>query len=139
MTDAALLEKFCDFYNTFSAAWLPRLEELYAPNFVFSDPLHTIEGDFGAMRDYFKRVLALPLSKFTTEDLATGADGSYVRWTWTYKLLKGSDVNTAPGVTHLRLVDGKIAFHRDLFDAASAVYEALPVLGSAIRLVKKRM
>lgn len=139
MSDAALLATFCDFYNTFSAAWLPRLPELYAPDFTFTDPFHTIRADFPALRAYFEKVLKLPMSKFTTEDTATGADGSYVRWRWDYKLFKGSDVRTAPGVTQLRLRGGKIAFHQDHFDAASTVLEGIPVIGGAIRLVKSRM
>ena len=138
MSDA-LLAKFRDFYDTFSAAWLPRLEELYAPDFVVEDPFHRFEADFPAMRAYFTRVLELPMSRFTTEDLATGADGTYVRWTWRYRMFKRSDIRTVPGVTHLRIRGERIAFHRDLFDAAGGFYEGVPVLGTALRAVKRRL
>jgi len=45
-----------------------------------------------------------------------------------------------PGVTHLRFgADGTITHHRDLFDAAGGVYETLPVVGTMLRAIKRRM
>jgi SnoaL-like protein len=131
-----IVETFRAFYDTFSAAWLDRLEELYAPDFVVEDPFHVFRGDFAAMRAYFARVLALPHSRFATEDAATGSDGIYVRWRWEYKLFARSRTRELPGVTHLRLRGERIAYHRDLFDA-SVVYEGLPVLGGALRAAKR--
>jgi len=131
-----IVERFRAFYDTFSAAWLPRLEELYAPGFVVEDPFRVFRGDFDEMRDYFKKVLALPASVFVTEDEATGSDGVYVRWRWTYKLFAWSKEKTIPGITHLRLRDDKIVYHRDLFDAA-IVFEGVPVVGTAIRTSKR--
>jgi len=45
-----------------------------------------------------------------------------------------------PGVTHLRLAaDGRVAEHTDLFDAAEGFYETLPVIGGALRAIKRRL
>lgn len=83
MSTAQALERFRDFYNTFSASWLDRLEELYAPSFEFNDPFHSITADYAAQRAYFAKILSsLHHSKFVVEDIATGSDGSYVRWRW---------------------------------------------------------
>jgi len=138
-TDA--LARFRRFYDEFSAAWIPRLEELYAPGFAFQDPFHEIRGDFPALRAYFKRVLdSLAVSRFIVEDVSTGSDGSYVRWRWEWKRREKDDLRVVPGVTHLRFdADGKITHHRDLFDAASGFYEALPVLGGLLRTVRRRV
>jgi hypothetical protein len=51
------LARFRTFYDEFSEPWIDRVEELYAPGFVFRDAFHVIEGDFDAMRSYFRRVL----------------------------------------------------------------------------------
>lgn len=139
-TTAAALARFRDFYTTFSTAWLPRLEDIYTPDFELEDPFHAFRGDFAGLRAYFRRVLALPESRFIVEDIATGDDGSYVRWRWAWKLRATSATRVVPGVTHLRLAgDGRIALHRDLFDAASGFYEALPGIGTALRAIKKRL
>jgi steroid delta-isomerase len=140
-THSAAIVRFREFYDTFSPAWLDRLEELYAPGFHLEDPFHTFDGDFVAMRAYFNKVLTkLADSKFFSEDDATGTDGTYVRWRWEWKLRGKDPLRIVPGVTHLRFDrDGKITHHRDHFDAADGFYAALPVVGTLLRQIKKRL
>ena len=135
------LERFRHFYDEFSPAWIARLEELYAPGFSFRDPFHEVHGEFATLRKYFQRVLeSLAVTKFHVEDVATGSDGSYVRWRWEWKRKDTDDLKTVPGVTHLRFdPSGKITHHQDLFDAAQGFYEALPIVGAALRAVRKRV
>ncbi len=141
MDSAAVLARFRRFYDEFSAAWIDRVEELYAPGFAFQDAFHTIDGDFDALRAYFRRVLtALAESRFIVEDVATGSDGSYVRWRWEWRRRDRDPLRVVPGVTHLRFdAEGRITHHRDLFDAAEGFYETLPVLGGLLRAVKRRI
>ena len=141
MTPDAALARFRRFYDEFSPAWIDRLEELYAPGFAFQDPFHEVHGDFKTLRQYFTRVLtALAESRFIVEDLATGVDGLYVRWRWEWKRKPTDALRVVPGVTHLRLdATGQITYHRDLFDAAGGFYESLPVVGSLLRAIKRRL
>lgn len=135
-----ILERFTAFYETFSASWLERLPELYAPAFVFEDAFHRVDGDYAALRAYLGRVLeALHESKFYVEDIATGRDGAYVRWRWEWRRKASDDLHVVPGVTHLRLEGDRITYHRDIFDAASGFYETLPVIGRVLRSIKKRI
>jgi len=140
MTRADALERFRSFYDTFSPAWIDRLEEIYAPRFVVSDPFHTFT-DFAPMRAYFRRILAaFTYTQFHTEDVATGADGSYVRWRWEWQRTPRGKRRIVPGVTHLRFAeDHRITYHRDLFDAAEGLYESIPLVGSALRAIKRRL
>ena len=141
MTTADALARFRRFYDEFSEPWIARLDELYAPGFAFRDAFHVIEGDHEALRVYFRRVLsALAETRFITEDTAIGSDGSYVRWRWEWRRKASHPLRVVPGVTHLRFAaDGRITHHSDLFDAASGFYEALPVIGSALRAIKRRL
>lgn len=141
MTSDDALARFRRFYDEFSAAWIERLEELYAPGFVFKDPFHEVTGDFATLRTYFTRVLtALAETRFIVEDIATGADGHYVRWRWEWRRKSSDPLHVAPGVTHLRFAsDGRITHHRDLFDAAEGFYETLPVIGGLLRTIKRRL
>ena len=140
MTDRPIA-RFRQFYDEFGPAWIERIEELYAPGFVFADPFHTVKGDFATMRSYFQRILtALAHTRFITEDDATGRDGAYVRWRWEWKRRERDPLSVVPGVTHLRFdADGRITHHTDLFDAASGFYETLPVVGGLLRQIKKRL
>ncbi len=134
------LARFRAFYDTFSAAWIPRLEEIYAPGFHVQDPFHTFDGNFAELRAYFERVLKLAESRFVVEDVVTGGDGSYVRWRWEWRRDKRAARRVVPGVTHLRFdAEGRVTHHRDLFDAAEGFYEALPGVGTVLRAIKKRL
>ena len=141
MDSSQALARFRRFYDEFSTAWIDQVEELYAPGFEFRDAFHDIRGDYRQLRAYFRRVLdSLAQTRFVVEDVATGADGSYVRWRWEWKRRERDAVRVVPGVTHLRFADdGRITYHRDLFDAAEGFYEALPVLGPTLRAVKRRV
>ena len=47
--------------------------------------------------------------------------------------------NEVRGVSHLVLApDGRIAEHRDYWDAAEELYEKLPLLGGLMRWLKRR-
>lgn len=140
VTQDDALARFRAFYETFAPAWLERLEELYAPGFQFRDAFHAVEGDFETLRAYFRRILTLVESRFVVEDLAKGSDGAYVRWRWEWKRKASEPRGVVPGVTHLRFdAEGRIVYHRDLFDAAEGVYERFPVLGSVLRAIKRRI
>jgi hypothetical protein len=44
------------------------------------------------------------------------------------------------GGTHLKLAaDGRIALHRDYWDAAEELYEKLPLVGALMRWLKRRV
>ena len=141
VTSDAALARFRRFFEEFSAAWIARVDELYAPGFVFKDAFHTIDGDHAALRAYLGRALtALAESRFVVEDVATGGDGSYLRWRWAWRRRARDPLHVAPGVTHLRFAaDGRITHHTDLFDAAGGFYETLPVLGTVLRAIKRRV
>lgn len=140
MDTAAALARFRDFYDTFSPAWVARLEELYAPGFAFKDAFHAVDGDFAVLRTYFERVLKLAETRFVVEDVATGSEGSYVRWRWEWRRRAQDPRRVVPGVTHLRFAsDGRITHHTDLFDAAEGFYETLPVVGAVLRMIKRRV
>ena len=133
--------RFRRFYDEFSPAWIERLDELYAPGFTFKDAFHAIDGDFPALRAYFNRVLnSLAETRFVVEDVATGRDGSYVRWRWEWRRRARDELRTVAGVTHLRFdAEGRITHPTDLFDAAEGFYEALPFVGSLLRAIKRRL
>ena len=40
------------------------------------------------------------------------------------------------GISRLTIAEGRVLHHRDYFDAGELLYENLPLLGSAIRLVR---
>ena len=56
---------------------------------------------------------------------------------FTHPKLAGGKAIIVDGATDLRF-DEKITYHRDYIDMGQMLYEHIPVLGSAIRYIKKQ-
>lgn len=70
-------------------------------------------------------------------------DGAgYVQWTMNYShsaINKGKNI-TVQGATFVRFVEnGKVIYHQDYFDLGSMLYQHVPVLGSIIKSINRRL
>jgi len=132
----------------YGAAWsaletdgIDGLLALTTPQIRFKDPFNDVPG-----RDSLRRVLEkmfeeAPGIRAEVLDVAAGdaADAAYLRWRMTLPSDKGPPL-VLSGMTHLIVTpDALIAEHIDYWDAAEQLYERVPVLGSILRLIKKRL
>ena len=67
-------------------------------------------------------------------------DQCFLSWDFLFRMQRfRSDEQCIRGGSHLRLAaDGRIAMHRDYWDAAEELYEKLPALGALMRWLKRR-
>jgi ketosteroid isomerase-like protein len=146
MTNSDLLRQsndlFKKLYNVFSKDNLDKLPELYAEDIVFIDPFHRVEG-IVAFEQYFANMYQNVRSITFEFHNATFGDQVYHQdWVMTFchpKINAGKPVEV-PGCTRVRINDaGKIIEHQDYFDGAQMLYKQLPVLGSAINYINRRM
>lgn len=139
MTD--FLQRFSRTFASLNKDDLDQLALIYSEDIEFSDPLHTVHG-LGELRRYFAELYA-QVSELTFEFHGydrLGPGHGYLRWTMTYRhprLASGKPVEVE-GCSHLRWAD-KVFYHRDYFDAGALLYEHLPVFGSLIRWLKRRL
>lgn len=135
------LDNFIAFYSAFSTETLEdRFDGIYAPSAYFYDGIKEIRGS-EAIKTYFRETLAaMQVSQISINDVATSEGNHYLRWTMQFALKRNPDDRIrALGVTHLRFdAQGRIVFHHDFWDT-SVVFERLPVIGSAIRWIKKKI
>lgn len=138
------IEQFKVFNSDFSKSNIvQRTKEVYAADVYFRDPFKEIHGepDFeayllrgaGSVRDFSMDWL----------DVSESHGDYYFRWTMSVTLKRDSaDVppTRVSGISHVRFgADGKVVFHQDYFDGAALIYEKVPVMGSVIRWIKKRI
>lgn len=138
---STFLQQFAERFAALDRDHLEHLTSLYSTDVCFIDPLHQING-LNALQRYFSELYA------NVEDLSfqfhghdAVAEGSgYLRWTMTYRhpRLRGGAPVSVTGCSHLRWAD-KVYYHRDYFDAGALLYEHLPLLGSVIRGLKRRL
>lgn len=115
---------------------------VYAEDTFFNDTLKTLRSP-QAIEDYLLETCEmLHYGRVEYEDVAVSGEDVYVRWRMLYrskKLNKKQDIITI-GMSHLRFDDqGKVILHQDFWDATRGIFEHVPLVGSGIRAVKKRL
>lgn len=113
---------------------------VYAPDCFFNDTIKTL-ASAGAIESYFLKTLRF-LDSFRVEFLDASPSGrdTYVRWRM--------DIKTKPlplaktlrsfGMSQFRFdTRGRVLLHQDFWDSGGNLYAHIPLLGSAISLVKR--
>lgn len=135
-----LLERFLQVYQELDRDHLHLLDEVYAENVSFTDPLHHVEG-LPALHGYFERMYAnVTAVRFDFERVLAGDGEAMLTWTMhlQHPRLSPTEPLALPGATHLRF-DAKVHCHRDYFDAGALLYERLPLLGGVVRAIRRRV
>jgi hypothetical protein len=138
-----------DFLHSFAHAFarlnkhnLATLGELYSIDAVFCDPLHEVRG-LNNLQAYFAQLYSnvseLAFDFYGFDQVSEGQ--GYLRWTMSYRhpRLAGGQLIRVEGCSYLLWSDAKVYRHRDYFDAGALLYEQLPLLGTAIRWLKRRL
>jgi hypothetical protein len=116
--------------------------EVYADDAYLNDTLKEVRG-VDSIREYLiESGEAVHSCQVHLNDLVRSSEDYYVRWTMDirFKKLKKGQSCRSQGISHLRFdQDGKIFYHQDYWDSAGGIFEHIPILGSLIRLVKKRL
>ncbi|WP_417514082.1 nuclear transport factor 2 family protein [Minwuia sp.] len=136
------LDRFVSYFEGMQQSDLDRLNQIYAEDVHFVDPfsdftgLNTLHGVFEAMftkmRDYRLAVLECGM---------ISDDSAFVRWRMSgYVKQLGKDLWVVEGSSLIRFAgDGRVREHIDFWDAASQMYERLPVIGWVLRKIRGKL
>lgn len=119
---------------------LAHLGEIYAADASFKDPFNEVRG-VPAIRHVFAHMFeALDEPRFVVVDVVVQDDDCFLTWDFLFRMRRfDRALQTVRGATHLRFgPDGRIAMHRDYWDAAGELYEKLPVVGTLMRWLRRR-
>lgn len=137
---AAAARAYADFYEALTPERLPELSELCAPDVRFKDPFNEVRGVAALTLVFAKMFEDVEAPRFRVDDIAIGAERAYLRWRFTFRRKGGGREAVIDGMTEVGFdAQGRVAEHIDHWDAASQLYERVPLLGSLIRLVKRRI
>lgn len=135
------VERVVAFYERLQPADLGRLGALYADGVYFKDPFNEVRG-LAAVRGIFEHMFAtLDTPRFIVHERVVQGSQAFLTWDFVFRLRgRGGEEIRVRGATHLRLAaDGRVAEHRDYWDAAEELYEKLPLLGALMRWLKRRV
>lgn len=139
----AAIERLKSLYSDFLAADPAAIASVYAQDVVFKDPVHEVRG-LEAMQKYFAGVSQnLQECRFQF-DFAAQQQGKGTLW-WTmyfrHPRLGGGKLLELRGASLVEIdeANDRVVSHEDVYDLGGMVYEHVPLLGSVIRGVKRRL
>lgn len=142
--EAQALARFASFFSSFAPDRVQSLlGSTYAPDVYFNDTLKTVRG-LEALGHYLEEsARAVEDCRVQIHDTTrTAQDEHLVRWSMMIrfrKLRRGVDTWTV-GMSHLRLdAQGRVVYQQDYWNAADGIYQHIPLLGSAIAAIKRRL
>jgi steroid Delta-isomerase len=126
------------FFESFAPGDVARLDDWYTPDAVFRDPFNDVAG-LPAIRSVYRHMFEqLASPRFKVVSTVSAGSDCWLVWDMSYGA--GANRRNIHGASFLQLAqDGRIAVHRDYWDAAGELYEKLPVLGSVLRMVRRRL
>jgi hypothetical protein len=117
------------------------LDAYYGIDAWFKDPFNEVRGLPAVQRIYAHMFEALEDPRFSVTSRIQQGNEVFLAWDFRFgfRNFRRGREQLVRGASHLTLApDGRIASHRDYWDAAEEVYEKLPALGSLMRWLKRR-
>ena len=127
-------------FESITPADVSRLGEFYASDARFKDPFNDVRGVPAIERVFAHMFVALDSPRFVVRDIVAEGDQCFLTWDFLFRFRRFSrDEQIVHGGSHLRFdAQGRVALHRDYWDAAEELYERLPGIGAFMRFLKRR-
>jgi SnoaL-like domain len=127
-------------YNRFNGKNLDVLDDFYADDISFIDPITSLKS-LAELKRYYTHAYANVRSiRFDFDEISRDGQRYFAPWTMTFSAarLNGGKEFSVSGLSHLEFNSaGLVCYHRDYLDLGEMVYSRLPVLGLVIAQVKK--
>jgi ketosteroid isomerase-like protein len=133
--------RIVQFFESLQPADTRRIGEFYADDARFKDPFNEVQGHAAIARVFDHMYVVLDAPRFVVRDIVAEGDQCFLGWNFLFRFKRYSPtaLQCVRGGTHLVFArDGRIALHRDYWDAAEELYEKLPALATLMRWLKRR-
>ena len=130
------------FFETLGPASIDRMDAVYAPDASFRDPFNDVRGLAEIRRIFAQMFEHLDDCRFTFIDETVDERSALLTWDMTFRIRRLSPGQTRRihGATQLKFApDGRVASHRDYWDAADELYAKLPLIGPVMRWLKRKL
>jgi len=140
MKHQADLYRVIDFFQSISADSARTLSLIYTEDVWFKDPFNEVQGLEQVSHIFTHMFEQVDAPRFVVTHSMLQDDQAFLTWDFLFRMRRFSDDEQCiRGASHVRFAsDGRVAYHRDYWDAAEELYEKLPVVGSLMRWLKTR-
>lgn len=132
------LDRYARYWETLRPETIGELRALATPDLLFRDPFNELRGVEPVLALLEHMFASLDEPVFVVRRLAQDAEVGFIRWDFRCAVRRRT--LTIEGVSEIQLAaDGRVAAHLDHWDAASQVYTRIPLLGSVLQQIRKRL
>lgn len=140
MSDRAARVK--GYFEALTPESVERMGEVYAADAYFRDPFNEVTG-LAAVQKIFRHMYE-PLvdPRFVILETIEEGDRLVITWDMLYRIrkFKPEVERKIHGLSLLRFdAQGRVAYHRDYWDAAGELYAQLPLVGPLMRFLARKM
>jgi steroid delta-isomerase len=134
------VERLVAYFEAITPESVARLGEFYTPDAAFKDPFNEVRGVPAIAQIFAHMFVALDAPRFVVNDIVVQGDQAFLTWDFVFRFRRfRAGEQRVRGASHLRFApDGRVALHRDYWDAAEELYEKLPVVGGLMRWLKRQ-
>lgn len=129
------IEVYGSFFSSLTSDFSDEMfTQIFADNAYFRDPFQEVVGVESILTIFRHMYATLETPRFIVLDTIGNEHQGYLRWKFFY------NETYFEGVSHVLFnTEGKVTSHIDYWDAGSNVYEKIPLLGTILRFIKKRL
>lgn len=140
MTDGA--QRFKLFWEELTRERVGAIGEYYTEDAYFRDPFNEVRGIPELRRIFDHMFEQLHEPRFKILEVVQQGESAFFVWDFTFRMkaYKPDVAQTIHGSSHVRFApDGRVAYHRDYWDAANELYAKLPVIGALMRWLARKL
>jgi ketosteroid isomerase-like protein len=136
----ARLVRLQHFFETLTPTSVAGIGTVYAEDAWFKDPFNEVRGVAAVRRIFEHMFRQVDGPRFIVTHAMAAGDDAFLTWEFRFRLhARPDEEQLIRGASHIKFAtDGRVAYHRDYWDAAEELYEKLPLLGSLMRFLKRR-
>jgi steroid delta-isomerase len=127
------------FFEHISEQHVQDLSAMYTSDAFFKDPFNEVRGVAEITRIFRHMFVQVNQPRFHITSTVLEGDNAFLCWDFYFRMKRFRTAEQCiRGATHIRFAsDGRVAMHRDYWDAAEELYEKLPLLGGLMRVLRK--
>lgn len=139
MTNRTALDRVLHFFENVSPQSVKEISELYDADAYFKDPFNEVRGHANIIHIFEHMFRQVDAPRFIINQSIFQDEDAFIVWDFEFIMRGTKQLQTIHGSSHVRFnTAGKVAYHRDYWDAAEELYEKIPVLGSMMRFIKRK-
>ncbi len=115
-------------------------ENIFSKDIYFEDPFQKTKGINSIYNIFDHMYKSLDEPRFIVKEIIENENIAYLQWNFIFKYKNSKNIESFTGVSRIELnEDLKVVSHIDYWDAASNIYEKVPVLKSILRFIKNKI